>query len=91
MDMRVTSAYSAYALQPVRSTAPAQKTERVKANMDKVSISAEAGGYQAALAAARSAPDVRADLVGNIRSMLDAGTYNVSATDVASRIFQGLA
>ncbi|MCL2217904.1 MAG: flagellar biosynthesis anti-sigma factor FlgM [Defluviitaleaceae bacterium] len=91
MDLRVTGAYSAYALQPTRNTAPSPRTERARADSDKVSISAHAGDYQAALTAARNTPDIRTDLVSNIRSMLDAGTYSVSASDVAARIFQELA
>ena len=91
MDMRVSGVYSAYTLQQTRNAAQASRTERARTNQDRVSISAEAGGYQAALSAARNAPDVRTDLVNNIREMLDTGTYSVSANDVATSIFQGLA
>ena len=91
MDMRVSGAYSAYTLQNTRNTAQASRTERARANEDRVSISAEAGGYQAALTAARNAPDIRSDLVNNIREMLDTGTYSVSSSDVATSIFRGFA
>ena len=91
MDIRVTSAYNAYNVQPARSVTQTPRTGAVRANADKVSISSQAGDFQAAHKAAMDAPDVRADLVSNIRGMLDNGTYSVSANDVASRIFREMA
>ena len=91
MDMRISSAYSAYSLQPTRNTTNAPRTERARIDTDRVSISTQAEDYQAVRRAVANTPDVRDDLVSSIRQMLDAGTYNVSASDVASRIFQGIA
>jgi len=91
MDMRVTSAYTAYNVQQPKGTVHNPRMGVKRADADKVSISSQAGDFQTARKAAMAAPDVREDLVSSIRGMLENGTYNVSANDVASRIFQGLA
>jgi len=53
-----------------------------------VSLSAQAGDYQAARNAIANTPDIRGDLVCRIQEMLDTGTYRVSAQDVAASIFK---
>ena len=93
MDMRITNAYSTYAVQTARNNSTTQPSGRVaqtRSDSDSVSLSAQASDYQIARRAVANAPDVRADRVNQIRERLEAGTYNVSSYDVASRIFQGL-
>ena len=90
MDIRVSSAYNAYTVQQTRGTAQNQRTERNRPDTDRVSLSAQAGDYQTARTAIANAPDIRDELVSNIQARLNAGTYNVSARDVAARIFQGM-
>ena len=94
MDMRITNAYNAYSVQPTRTStsvsAPGGRVERSMSGSDSISLSAQASDYQIARRAVANAPDVREGLVNQIRERLEAGTYNVSAFDVASRIFQGL-
>jgi len=86
MDMRITSVYNAYNIQPSR-TNNAAKVEPGRANdADSVSLSAQAGEFQLARKAALGAPDIRESLVNRIQEMLDAGTYRVSAQDVAASI-----
>ena len=90
MDMRITSAYSAYSVQPTRNTqAVPRGVERTRPNADSISLSAQASDYQFARRAVANTPDIREDLVSQIQSRIAAGTYNVSPQDVASRIFQG--
>jgi len=91
--MRITNAYSTYAVQTARNsntTQPLGRVDRTRSDSDSVSLSAQASDYQIARRAVANAPDVRADRVNQIRERLEAGTYNVSSYDVASRIFQGL-
>lgn len=87
MDMRISSVYNAYNVQATRSTTGTPRTGAARGESDKVTISSQAGYIQTAHKAAMAAPDVREDLVANIRNMLDNGTYSVSANDVAARIF----
>lgn len=87
MDMRITSVYNAYSVQPGRGTAQATQADRSRASADEVSLSAQAGDYQIARNAVANTPDIREALVSSIQEMLNSGTYRVSAQDVAARIF----
>jgi negative regulator of flagellin synthesis FlgM len=88
MDMRISSVYNAYTVQTGNATAQSARTEKKRADTDKVSLSAQAGDYQAAKNAVAATPDVRDSLISRIKEMLDAGTYKVSAQEVAASIFR---
>jgi len=88
MDIRVSSAYNTYSMQPTKGSTQSQRTERSRTDADRVSLSAQAGDYQTARTAVANAPDIRTELVSGIQARLSAGTYNVSASAVASRILQ---
>jgi len=88
MDMRISSVYKAYNTQPNPNAKHNTKVDSGRAtDADSVSLSAQAGEYQIAHRAAQNAPDIRESLVNRIQEMLDAGTYHVSAQDVAAGIF----
>ena len=53
---------------------------------DKVEISQFGKDYQLAKQAVAAAPDVRADKVAEIKSKIDAGTYEVGAEDFAAKL-----
>jgi negative regulator of flagellin synthesis FlgM len=89
MDMRISSVYNAYSTQPAARTARASRTESGRNEADSVSLSAQAGEYQTARNAVAAAPDIRESLVNRIQGMLDAGSYHVSAQDVAASILRG--
>ncbi|MCL2225814.1 MAG: flagellar biosynthesis anti-sigma factor FlgM [Defluviitaleaceae bacterium] len=90
MDMRISSVYNAYSVQSGRRTTQATRAEKRSDSSDAVSVSAQAGDYQTARRAATNAPDIRESVVNRIQEMLDAGTYRVSAQEVAASIFRGL-
>ncbi|MCL1878891.1 MAG: flagellar biosynthesis anti-sigma factor FlgM [Defluviitaleaceae bacterium] len=89
MDMRISGVYNAYAVQPNRSVAKNANAEYDRENTDTVSLSAQAGEYQLARKAVADVPDIRENLVSHLRAMIASGAYNVSAHDVAARIFEG--
>ena len=91
MDMRVSSVYGAYRVQQSRPTPPVPRgAGRSQAAADSIDISSQASDYQYARNAVANAPDIRADLVNQIQNQLSSGTYSVSASDVAARIFHGI-
>lgn len=53
---------------------------------DKVEISQFGKDYQIAKQAVADAPDVREDLVASVKARIEAGTYDVSADDLAARL-----
>ena len=86
MDMRINSvqnAYSTYATQ--RAGAPVRSRAAVRT--DSVSVSAAANDYNLAHRAVADLPDVRAEQVSRLTAAVQSGAYNVSAADVAARIF----
>jgi len=89
MDLRISSVMSAYSAQNTRPAARTARTDGRTAEADRVSLSAQAGEYQTARNAIANTPDIRESLVSNIQQMLDAGTYRVSAQDVAASILRG--
>lgn len=90
VDIRVSSVYNAYNAQPSKSTAKVARMDKGRADADKVSLSAQAGDYQTARKAVANTPDIREGLVNRIQEMVYAGTYRVSAQEVAASIFKGL-
>jgi len=90
MDMRISSVYNAYTVQTGNAAAQVNRTEKKRADIDKVSLSTEAGDYQTARNAVANTADIRESLVSRIQEMLEAGTYRVSAQDVAESIFRAV-
>ena len=56
-----------------------------------VSLSSRSRELHGAIAAAKAAPDVRADKVADVRRRLDAGTYLVDPTHIARGILDSRA
>ena len=89
MDMRIAGAYSAYSIYHQRNSGASTRVEQsARQDADSVSISTQAGDYQMARRAVDDTPDIRESLVNQIRDMIEAGTYQVPARDVAARILQ---
>lgn len=65
-------------------TQSASKTS--KNRTDKVEISQTGKDFQTVKAALADIPDVREDKVAEIKAKLDAGTYDVSAEDLAAKL-----
>lgn len=53
---------------------------------DELKISETAKYFQLAYKAAKDAPDIRTEKVGNIKAQMEAGTYNISAKEVANKM-----
>jgi negative regulator of flagellin synthesis FlgM len=89
MDVRITGAYGVYKAQPVKKVTSATplKGASKTGSIDSVSFSAVANELNVARKALREVPDIRDNIVAELREQLNAGTYNVSASDIAARIF----
>ncbi|MCL2030223.1 MAG: flagellar biosynthesis anti-sigma factor FlgM [Oscillospiraceae bacterium] len=71
--------YNEVTRKPVKADAPKQAA-------DQVDVSESSRLFAQALAAVRSAPDVRAERVEAVRSALQNGTYEVNSKLVAEKI-----
>jgi len=65
---------------------PIKKPSPVHKPSTEVNLSAKAQFLQKALQAARSAPEIRTDVVQAIQNQLKAGTYQVNHQQLADRI-----
>ena len=68
------------------NTVKKAEKKKVESTKDNIQISQAGRDYQIAKKAVAEAPDVRADLVADIKSRLEAGTYEVSADAFAEKI-----
>ena len=55
---------------------------------DKLELSQAGKDYQVAKGAVKEAPDIRMDLVNDIKERLANGTYNVSDEDLADKLLE---
>ncbi|MBR6536028.1 MAG: flagellar biosynthesis anti-sigma factor FlgM [Lachnospiraceae bacterium] len=76
---RVSQLYQANSTKRVAKTNNTQK-------YDSVQISQMGKDYQVAKAAVAAAPDVRTDLVNDIKSRMENGTYDVSMEMLADKL-----
>lgn len=70
--------------------AKTNKTAKTSTINDKFEISDTAKTYQTARTAVASASDVREDKIADIKARMAAGTYNISAEDVADKILNSV-
>ncbi|MCL2204241.1 MAG: flagellar biosynthesis anti-sigma factor FlgM [Defluviitaleaceae bacterium] len=87
MDMRISGTLNAYANYSVRRNNTPVTKGRNQSTTDSVSVSAQAHEFSVARKAIHELPDVRSAQVSQIQARLQSGTYSVSASDVAARIF----
>ncbi|MBP5746665.1 MAG: flagellar biosynthesis anti-sigma factor FlgM [Lachnospiraceae bacterium] len=63
------------------------KTETTKSFSDQLQISSIGKDLRTAKQAVASSADVREDLVADIKSKIDAGTYSVDSDSLAEKLF----
>lgn len=83
--MRIDGMQKVAQLYSSNTVAKAEK-KKVESNKDKLQISQAGRDYQIAKKAVAETPDVREDLVQDIKSRLEAGTYEVSADAFAEKV-----
>lgn len=72
----------------VQKTVKTRETQAVGRVSDQVSISQAGRDYQVAKNAVSEASDIREDKVAQLKSMVNSGTYQVSAGDFASKLLE---
>lgn len=63
------------------------KNETTRSFSDQLQISSIGKDIQTAKQAVAAASDIREDLVGDIKSKIDAGTYSVDSDSLAEKLF----
>lgn len=72
-------------IQPVKSTTPAASASAT-GKADSVELSGDASAMQAAREVIAQTPDARMERVEALRRQIEAGTYEVSALDIAEKM-----
>ena len=63
-------------------------TKKTVSQTDKLELSQAGKDFQVAKSAVSEAPDIRMDLVNDIKERLANGTYNVSDEDLADKLLE---
>ena len=85
--MIVSGASRVYELYNTPGASANTRSGKPEEKRDVVALSVQAKDYQTVRNALSKVPDVREDLVRDIAARIANGTYNVSAKDVAGKIF----
>lgn len=86
--MRIDAINRVSRLYQANSTKKVAKTNNTE-KYDSVQISQLGKDYQVAKAAVAAAPDVRTDMVNDIKSRMQNGTYDVSMEMLADKLLAG--
>lgn len=68
-----------------------QNTKRagdIKSPKDELELSSKAKEYQIALKAFKNLPEVRKDIVDDLKAQINQGKYNVSGSEIADKIIE---
>ena len=65
-------------------------TENIKEPKDKLQLSEKAKEFQIAMKAFKNLPEVRKDLVNELKNKIQQGTYNVTGEEVADKIIKSV-
>jgi negative regulator of flagellin synthesis FlgM len=89
MDMKISggsSLYKTYEIQ-LSQTQSQDRMSRAEERVDTLSMSAHAKDFSRAKQAIAQTPDIRADKVADLKTRIEAGTYNVTGMEIAGKIF----
>jgi len=73
-----------------KTTTNVKKQNKVSLSPDKIEISDAAKEYQVAMHAFKKMPEVREDLVNEIKQQIKEGSYKPSSEDIAKKIIASL-
>lgn len=73
-----------------KTTANVKKQDKVSLSPDKIEISDAAKEYQVAMKAFKQLPEVREDLVNEIKQQIKEGSYKPSSEDIAKKLLASL-
>jgi len=83
--MRINSINRIYETYSAQSAVPVKETGKAQAK-DKVDFSNQAKDFASIKKMLENTPEVREELVQDIKQRMDNGTYNTSSSEVASKI-----
>ncbi|MCL2617196.1 MAG: flagellar biosynthesis anti-sigma factor FlgM [Defluviitaleaceae bacterium] len=82
----IANIYETYARQQSNSRVRQHDAGIGEGRRDSLAVSSSARSFTAAMQAIANAPDVREELVADIRARIDNGTYAVDAAKIADRL-----
>lgn len=73
-----------------KATEKVNNTKDVKAPKDELQLSNKAREYQIAMKAFKELPEVREDLVNDLKNQIKQGSYNVTGEEIADKIIESV-
>lgn len=73
-----------------KATEKVNNTKDVKAPKDELQLSNKAREYQIAMKAFKELPEVREDLVNDLKNQINQGSYNVTGEEIADKIIESV-
>ncbi|MFW5648202.1 MAG: flagellar biosynthesis anti-sigma factor FlgM [Candidatus Alkaliphilus sp. MAG34] len=69
-------------------TKKVDSVENVEVPKDELQLSSKAKEYQIAMKAFKNLPEIREDLVKELKDKIEQGTYNVTGEEIADKIIE---
>ena len=73
-----------------KTTEKLDHTKSVEAPKDELQLSNRAKEYQIAMKAFKNLPEVREDLVNDLKNQIKQGSYNVTGEEIADKIIESV-
>jgi len=73
-----------------KATEKINKSQKLEGPKDELQLSNKAKEYQAAMKAFKNLPEVREDLVNDLKNAIKQGSYNVSGKEIADKIIESV-
>lgn len=73
-----------------KSTENVKNAKEVKGPKDELELSTRGRDYQIAMKAFKNLPEVRQDLVDELKAKISQGNYNVSGSEIADKIIESV-
>lgn len=90
MSLSVTNVFRTYEVYSSSNVVQPKRLSREEEKKDIMTLSSQAKDFQAVYKALSQTPDIRADKVNDIQNRINYGQYNVSSSDLASKILENI-
>lgn len=90
-SMKISNILKTYDIYSTPKASSSAKTGKSGKERDTVALSTQAQDYQSISKVLSETPEVREDLVSELKAKIDSNSYSVSADDIASKLISKFA
>ena len=89
-NMRISNILNSYEVSAVGKKGQLNRMTRAEEKKDMVALSNQAKDYHTAAKAVKAVPDIRENIVSEIKQKIVSGNYHVSSSDIADKLLKDL-